>query len=151
MAVRWCSLLGVAVIAYGLNGRLWTREIRENLLRGNANTQCQCCLPCHTALLSRNQSDALYGPTKEQTVLLSHLTIKMTDTPETDQENHSEVTRLLMSLQPCVDCDGRGTVGEIGSYGRPIRITCSNCFGTGKQGGDHIRFANSLLSLTSAD
>jgi len=62
--------------------------------------------------------------------------------PEEDKENPSEVTRLLMSLQPCVACDGRGTVGEMGSYDRPIRVTCSHCFGTGKEGGDHICFAN---------
>lgn len=47
-----------------------------------------------------------------------------------------------ISLQPCVACNGLGTVGEMGSHERPIRVTCSHCAGTGREGGDHIRFAN---------
>lgn len=42
----------------------------------------------------------------------------------------------LGALPPCIECDGRGTVGDMGAHNRPIRVTCYHCFGTGKEGGD---------------
>jgi len=73
------------------------------------------------------------------TMTVNHYERILRECAEAREENAkllSLVTRLLMSLQPCVGCDGRGTVGEIeiGSYGRTIRITCSHCLGTGKEG-----------------
>lgn len=59
-------------------------------------------------------------------------------------EDSPNAAREPRAQQPCVACDGRGTVGEMELYNRPIRVTCSHCFGTGKEGGDHIRFANAV-------
>lgn len=52
-----------------------------------------------------------------------------------------EMTKPLTALPLCVACDGKGTVGELGSYDRPIRVTCSHCYGTGREGGDNIQYA----------
>ena len=46
----------------------------------------------------------------------------------------------LSDLPTCSHCDGKGCVGQESAHGRIAYVNCSDCFGTGKEGGDHVRF-----------
>lgn len=43
-------------------------------------------------------------------------------------------------LPTCLNCDGKGCIGQESAHGRIVYVNCPDCFGTGKQGGDNVRF-----------